>query len=844
MCNDITDKDKKMSNLEDWNFEDTEMREDSEDTNIDIPFLEIEKSEEDKVANHMAEIKGSLPILPLRNMVLFPTAVLPVGIGRPSSFAVVKNATEDMKNDGLIAVFCQKDPEVDEPGYEDLYKYGVVAKVVKIFEMPNNKTTAVIQGMQRIKLLSTEKTGKILYGNVENAPERVPNPKDEEFAVLMNNCREKAFKLMSLHDGNQGHDTEFAFKSINNNMLLLYFICANINLSIKEKMQLMRITSIKEKGYQLLSMLDVEMKLLKIQEKIHKRTSKELNQQQKEYFLQQQLKNIQEELGVNTPEQDSTELKNKAKNKKWSKEVEEIFNKEVAKLDRIPPQTPDYHVQLNYLQMFVSLPWGNCTTDNLDIDNARKTLDKDHYGLDKVKERILEHLAVIKMRGDLKSPIICLYGPPGVGKTSLGKSIAEALKRKYVRMSLGGVHDESEIRGHRKTYIGAMPGRILKNLVKAGSDNPVFILDEIDKVGQGSNHGDPSSALLEVLDPEQNSTFHDNYLDIDYDLSKVMFIATANNLGEIPRPLLDRMELIEVSGYLTEEKTEIAKRHLVPKEKEANGIGNEKITINKAAIEKIIENYTRESGVRGLEKKISKIFRRLACQKASTGKFEITTVKPANLAELLGPIEYSRDRYQGNEYAGVVTGLAWTAVGGEILFIETSLSRGSGNKITLTGNLGDVMKESAMLALEYIKSHASQLDIPYEIFDNWNIHLHVPEGAIPKDGPSAGITMATALASALTQRKVKPNIAMTGEITLRGKVLPVGGIKEKILAAKRAGIKEIVLCKENKRNIDAIPEMYLQGLTFHYVDDINEVFKIALLNEKVKNPVNLITQDK
>ncbi len=833
-----------MSNLEDWNFEDTEMREDSEDTNIDIPFLEIEKSEEDKVANHMAEIKGSLPILPLRNMVLFPTAVLPVGIGRPSSFAVVKNATEDMKNDGLIAVFCQKDPEVDEPGYEDVYKYGVVAKVVKIFEMPNNKTTAVIQGMQRIKLLSTEKTGKILYGNVENAPERVPNPKDEEFAVLMNNCREKAFKLMSLHDGNQGHDTEFAFKSINNNMLLLYFICANINLSIKEKMQLMRITSIKEKGYQLLSMLDVEMKLLKIQEKIHKRTSKELNQQQKEYFLQQQLKNIQEELGVNTPEQDSTELKNKAKNKKWSKEVEEIFNKEVAKLDRIPPQTPDYHVQLNYLQMFVSLPWGNCTTDNLDIDNARKTLDKDHYGLDKVKERILEHLAVIKMRGDLKSPIICLYGPPGVGKTSLGKSIAEALKRKYVRMSLGGVHDESEIRGHRKTYIGAMPGRILKNLVKAGSDNPVFILDEIDKVGQGSNHGDPSSALLEVLDPEQNSTFHDNYLDIDYDLSKVMFIATANNLGEIPRPLLDRMELIEVSGYLTEEKTEIAKRHLVPKEKEANGIGNEKITINKAAIEKIIENYTRESGVRGLEKKISKIFRRLACQKASTGKFEITTVKPANLAELLGPIEYSRDRYQGNEYAGVVTGLAWTAVGGEILFIETSLSRGNGNRITLTGNLGDVMKESAMLALEYIKSHASQLDIPYEIFDNWNIHLHVPEGAIPKDGPSAGITMATALVSALTQRKVKPNIAMTGEITLRGKVLPVGGIKEKILAAKRAGIKEIVLCKENKRNIDAIPEMYLQGLTFHYVDDINEVFKIALLNEKVKNPVNLITQDK
>ncbi len=810
---------------------------DENEISANASFIMNDICDEEGLKDFKVKIGDTLPILPLRNMVLFPTAIMPVGIGRKASLEVVKKAVE---NRSYIAVFCQKEADVENPEYNDLYKYGVVAKVIRMFDMPNNKTTVILQGMFRIKLLSTYKENSILHGNVEDVSERLPRTPNKEFTMLMKNCREKAHKLISLYDGAQQQEIDYALKNIDNNILLLYFICANLNLGVKQKMILMRSNSVKEKAYDLLTTMNMEIKLLKIQENIHNRTNKELNQQQKEYFLQQLIKNTQEELGVNVQDQDSNDLKKKAKDKKWSKEIEEIFYKEVAKLDRIPPQTPDYHVQLNYLQMFVSLPWGNCTADNLDIQNARKTLDKDHYGLDKVKERILEHLAVIKMRGDLKSPIICLYGPPGVGKTSLGKSIAEALKRKYVRMSLGGVHDESEIRGHRKTYIGAMPGRILKNLAKAGSDNPVFILDEIDKVGQGSNHGDPSSALLEVLDPEQNSTFHDNYLDIDYDLSKIMFIATANNLGNIPGPLLDRMELIEVSGYLTEEKVEIAKRHLVPKEKEANGIGNEKININKAAIEQIIEDYTRESGVRGLEKKIGKIFRRLACQKASKGEFDITMVKPANIVELLGPKEFSRDRYQGNEYAGVVTGLAWTAVGGEILFIETSLSRGKGEKITLTGNLGDVMKESAMLALEYIKSHASLLDIPHEIFENWNIHLHVPEGAIPKDGPSAGITMATALASALTQRKVKPNIAMTGEITLRGKVLPVGGIKEKILAAKRAGIKEIVLCKENKRNIDVIPEIYIQGLTFHYVEDIKEVLEIALLDEKVKNPINLI----
>ena len=567
------------------------------------------------------------------------------------------------------------------------------------------------------------------------------------------------------------------------------------------------------------------------------RTREEIDQQQREYFLQQQLKNIQDELGGSAQDQDIKELRNKATKKSWTQEVADTFEKEVLKLERINPQSPDYNVQLNYLQVMISLPWGEYTTDNLDMKNARRVLDRDHYGLEKVKERILEHLAVLKMRGDLKSPILCLYGPPGVGKTSLGRSIAKALKRQYVRISLGGLHDEAEIRGHRKTYIGAMPGRIIKSLAKAGSSNPVFILDEIDKVSQANHNGDPSSALLEVLDPEQNNAFHDNFLDVDYDLSNVMFIATANNLATIPAPLLDRMELIEVSGYLAEEKVEIARKHLVPKQEAANGVRKGDIKIAKKTLEAIVEHYTRESGVRELDKKIGKIFRRLACGYATNGCFEYTTINPEDLRHLLGVHEYSRDRYQGNEYAGVVTGLAWTAVGGEILFVETSLSRGKGGKLTLTGNLGDVMKESAMLALEYIKAHASLLDIPYEVFDNWNIHIHVPEGAVPKDGPSAGITMATSLASALTQRKVKASLAMTGEISLRGKVLPVGGIKEKILAAKRAGIKEIILCEENRRNIEDIPEMYLKGLTFHYVSDIKEVWQISLLPEKVVNPL-------
>lgn len=778
-------------------------------------------------------IDEELPILPLRNMVLFPGTVLPVAVGRESSLRLIR---ELEKKKGCMGVFCQKDPNIEKPLFNELHSIGTVAKIIRVFDLPDKTTTVILQGFQRIRLTDIKRVTPYHIGTVEDALD-IDYPMDEEYRGLINSCKSAAKALFKRYDAQA--EAAFALSNIDDNATMVNFLCANIKIPHEEKLALLNDSSIKERAFHLMTILDRELQLEALNEKIRKKTHHDLDQQQREYYLQQKIKNIQEELGGNVQDQDAKELRDKADQKQWSAETDEIFNRELGKLSRINPQSPDYHVQLNYLQLFVSLPWGECSKDNLDMENARKVLDRDHYGLEKVKERILEHLAVIKMRGDLKSPIICLYGPPGVGKTSLGKSIADALKRKYVRMSLGGIHDESEIRGHRRTYIGAMTGRILKNLVKAGTDNPVFILDEIDKVGHASTHGDPSSALLEVLDPEQNNSFHDNFLDVDYDLSKVMFIATANNIANIPAPLLDRMELIEVSGYLTEEKIEIAKRHLVPKEKKANGIGNEKVTISKAAIETIIENYTRESGVRTLEKKIGKVFRRLACRIATNGSLDVTTVKPNDLTELLGVKEFSRDKYQGNNYAGVVTGLAWTAVGGEILFIETSLSRGKGEKLTLTGNLGDVMKESAMLALEYIKSHANELDIPYEIFDKWNIHLHVPEGAIPKDGPSAGITMATALASALTQRKVKENIAMTGEITLRGKVLPVGGIKEKILAAKRAGINEIIICHENRRNIEAIPEMYIKGLTFHYVKDVKEVIDIALLKEKVKNPINL-----
>ena len=783
-----------------------------------------------------SQLDEVVPILPLRNMVLFPTVVMPVTVGRKSSLKLIQNASADGKQ---IAVFCQKDPDTENPGLNDLYSVGVLAKVIRVFDMPDQTTTVVLQGMQRIKLRSIIDDQPYLIGTADLFPEVLPPTRSKEFKAIVDSCKDAAIKYVKLSENIQP-DAAFALKNISNGLFLINFICANLPFDIKDKARLLREGTCSSRALTLLSLLNREIQLAELKMSIQRRTHEDIDKQQKEYFLQQELKNIQDELGGSVQDQDIEEMRLKAGQKKWSEDVRKIFDKELVKLERTNSQSPDYNVQLSYLQTVLSLPWGEYTKDNLDMANARKALDKDHYGLEKVKERILEHLAVMKLRGDFKSPIICLYGPPGVGKTSLGLSIANALKRKYVRISLGGLHDEAEIRGHRKTYIGAMPGRIIKGLAKAGSSNPVFILDEIDKVSQMTNQGDPSSALLEVLDPEQNSAFHDNYLDIDYDLSKVMFIATANNINTIPAPLLDRMELIEVSGYITEEKIEIAKRHLIPKEMEANGLKKGCLNISKPAIEAIIENYTRESGVRELEKKLGKICRKTACRYANDGEIGKMQVKPSDLKDLLGTKPYTRDKYQGNDYAGVVTGLAWTAVGGEILFVETSLSRGREGKLTLTGNLGDVMKESAMLAMEYIRSHAKLLKLDPAVFNSWNVHIHVPEGAIPKDGPSAGITMATSIASAFTQRKVRANLAMTGEITLRGKVLPVGGIREKILAAKRAGITDIILCTENKRDIEEIPAEYLSGVEFHYVNNISEVWKIALLDEKVKDPQEIV----
>ena len=798
------------------------------------PFSLVADFEGDESSVFEVDVDETLPILPLRNMVLFPGVVMPVAVGRKSSLKLVKAAE---KKNFHIGVVCQLTPETDNPLFEDLYHVGTVAKIVKVLELPDQSITVILQGMSRFELSGIIEESPYLIGNAVKINDELPAKDDAQYEILVESCREVTMKYIKMNE-QLPRESIFAIKNISNKTFLINFICANFPFAISRKMELLSEGSMVKRTEILLRQLNKEIQYAELRAEIQRRTREDLDVQQKEYFLQQQIKNIQDELGGTPQDQDIRQLRNQAAMKNWNEEIEQVFQRELAKLERLNPQSPDYNVQLNYLQTLLSLPWNTYTEDNLNLKNAEKVLNKDHYGLEKVKERILEHLAVLRLRGDLKAPIICLYGPPGVGKTSLGRSVATALKRKYVRMSLGGLHDESEIRGHRKTYIGAMPGRIIKNLIKAESSNPVFILDEIDKISQNTVQGDPSSALLEVLDPEQNNAFHDNFLDLDYDLSKVLFIATANNIGTIPRPLLDRMELIEVSGYITEEKIEIAKRHLIPKEKENNGLaGKSDIKFSRSAIEFMIENYTRESGVRGLEKKINKVFRKIALEYARTNEMPYSEIKPADIETLLGKPEFTRDIYQGNEYAGVVTGLAWTSVGGEILFIETSLSKGKPGKLTLTGNLGDVMKESAMLALEYIKAHAEELNIDNRIFENWNIHIHVPEGAVPKDGPSAGITMATSLASALTQRKVRSNLAMTGEITLRGKVLPVGGIKEKILAARRAGIKDIILCKENKKNIEEIPAMYLKGLTFHYVDNVEEVLQFALLKEKVKHPI-------
>ncbi len=784
--------------------------------------------------------EGIVPILATRNMVLFPGVVAPVLIGRPSSMRLVK---EHLKNDrnSILAVFCQKDPAVEEPGQEDLFEYGVCAKILRVLDMPNSEnSTVILQGLSKCRLKSVTSMRPHLKGLIEPIREVVPDDNDREFKTAMEALRETCTEYVKKNE-EIPDEAQFALKNISNDVIALNFICSNMPFSVEQKIHLLSCSSMMDRVMETLRAVNREMQLTELKQNIRTRTREDIDEQQREYFLQQQIKNLKEELGGGEGSPERIELMSQARNKKWSEEVERTFFKELDKLDMLNPQSPDYSIQMNYLQTMVSLPWNEYTKDDLNLKRAERILNQDHYGMEKVKERILEYMAVLSLRGDLKSPILCLYGPPGVGKTSLGKSIASAMKRKYVRMSLGGLHDESEIRGHRRTYIGAMPGRIIKSIQRAGSSNPVFILDEIDKVTQHTINGDPASALLEVLDPEQNNAFHDNYLDVDYDLSKVLFIATANDLNTIPRALLDRMEVIEVSGYITEEKIEIAKRHLVPRELENTGMAllPQKPSFNKAALELIVERYTRESGVRQLEKQINKALRKMAFTVAREGALTDYKIGSDNIPDLLGKPPYYRDIYQGNDYAGVVTGLAWTSVGGEILFIETSLSKGKGSKLTLTGNLGEVMKESAVIALEYVKAHIDVLNVDYRVFESWNIHIHVPEGATPKDGPSAGITIATSIASALTQRKVRKNTAMTGEITLRGKVLPVGGIKEKILAAKRAGITDIIMCRDNKKDIDEIPAIYLKGVNFHYVENVQDVWSIALTDELVQNPIQL-----
>ena len=788
-----------------------------EDSSEFLPIMGDEK----ELLNDNLQIPDTLPILPLRNTVLFPGVIIPINIGRSKSLKLIRDA---YKQSALIGVIAQKDTNTENPGMNDLYSIGTVASILKILEMPDGTTTAIIQGKRRFMLddiLYDEPyhVGKIIIKQEEGMPEN-----DPEYNAIAESLKEMATKIVK-YSSHIPNEAGFALKNIESMLFLINFISSNTDVDYQSKQELLEIDSLKQRAIKLLEILSKQVSLLELKNDIQKKVKMDIDKQQREYFLHQQMKTIQDELGGNPTDEEIKELEELAKSKEWNDKVKETFNKELNKLKRLNPSSPDYSVQSNYLREMLDLPWNHYSEDNLDLNHAKEVLDADHFGLEKVKERILEYLAVLKLKSDMKSPILCLYGPPGVGKTSLGKSVAKAINREFVRMSLGGLHDESEIRGHRKTYIGAMPGRILQNIKKAGTSNPVFILDEIDKVGNDFR-GDPQSALLEVLDPEQNTNFHDNFLDIDYDLSKVMFIATANDLSTIAGPLRDRMEIIEVSGYLLEEKREIAKRHLIPKQQENHGITAANITIPDDMIDMIIEKYTRESGVRSLDMTIAKIMRHVARKVAMNKNFTVT-IDEARLREYLGSPIFSREEYQGNELPGVVTGLAWTAVGGEILYIESSYSKGKGH-LSLTGNLGDVMKESATLALEYIKSHSKEIGIDDKIFEENDIHVHVPAGAVPKDGPSAGITMVTALVSSLTGRKVKKAIAMTGEITLRGKVLPVGGIREKILAAKRAGIKEIILCSENRKDIEDIKKEYLKGLKFHYVDKIEEVLKIAI----------------
>lgn len=790
-------------------------------------FIPLLSSEDEEIMN-AEKIPEKLPILPLRNTVLFPGVVIPITVGRDKSIILIREAYKKSK---IIGVVAQKDIDTEDPDFEDLYKIGTVARIMKLLQMPDGSTTAIIQGKKRFMLENIIEKDPYLTASVVSFGHS-EIPKDEKFNALISSLKDLSIQIIK-QSPNIPTEASFAIKNIESPVFLVNFVSSNLNIDINAKQNLLEIPDLREFANKILKSLSKELQVLELKNHIQKKVKVDLDKQQRDYLLNQQLKTIQEELGGSPNEQEINDLKEKALSKKWSKEISNAFHKELIKIQRMNPQAAEYSIHLNYLEVLVELPWGEYTIDNFDLNHAQKILDEDHYGLEKIKERIIEHLAVIKLKNDMKSPILCLVGPPGVGKTSLGKSIAKALNRKYIRMSLGGVRDEAELRGHRKTYIGAMPGRIIQNLRKVKSSNPVFVLDEIDKISGNTIQGDPQAALLEILDPEQNVAFYDNYLELDYDLSRVMFIATANTLGSIYPALRDRMEIIDLSGYLVEEKIEIAKKHLIPKQLKEHGVKKSQLNFSKEILEKIIEDHTRESGVRSLEKRIAKIIRNKA-------KF-IAMDKPYNkkiskeeVTEILGLPKFQRDRLIKSNIAGVVTGLAWTPVGGDILFVEASLSRGKGI-LTLTGNLGEVMKESATLAYKYLKANSKRLMIKPEIFNKWNIHIHIPEGATPKDGPSAGITMFTALASVYTQRKVKPDLAMTGEITLRGKVLPVGGIKEKILAAKRSKIKEIILSIENKKEIQEIKEDYVKGLTFYFVENMIDIIDIALLKDKVND---------
>ena len=799
--------------------------------NEETEFLPL-MSDEDEAKISKEDAPDVIPILPLRNTVLFPGVIIPITIGRDRSIRLIKDAEKGNK---MIGVVAQKDFDTELPDKDDLHKVGTIANILKMLKMPDGNITVVIQGRKRFNIDEMMQNEPYFKAKITELKEIKPMANDEEFSALVSSVKELSLKIIDLSP-NIPSEAAIAIKNIKNSSFIINFVSSNMNISLSDKQLLLEEIDLKKRAISALELLTKELQMQEMKNKIQSKVQTDLDQQQKEYFLNQQMKAIQEELGGNGSQKEIDEMRLLASKKKWNEDIGIAFDKELKKLQRMNPSMSDYAVQRSYIELILELPWNDVTKDKFNLDKARDILDRDHFGLEQVKERIIEHLAVPKLKGDMKSPILCLYGPPGVGKTSLGKSIAESLKRNYERVSLGGLRDEAEIRGHRKTYIGAMPGRIIKSIKKAKSSNPVFVLDEIDKVAR-DNHGDPSSALLEVLDPEQNETFHDNYLDLDYDLSKVMFVATANSLSTIQPALRDRMEIIEMNGYTIEEKVQIAQKHLLPKQLKLHGIEKTQFTLENKIIEKVADQYTRESGVRTLDKMISKLIRNVAKSIAMNQKYSHSP-SSNEIEKVLGAPKFDRERVSDNSVAGVVTGLAWTSVGGDILFIESSLSRGKG-KLSVTGNLGVVMKESITIAMEYLKSHALSYNLDFNVFEKWNVHVHVPEGATPKDGPSAGITMFTSLVSSFTQRKVKEKIAMTGELTLRGKVLPVGGIKEKILAAKRSGIREIILSKQNKKDILEINAKYIKGLTFHYVDKLNEVIDIALLSEKVDNFVEI-----